>query len=245
MLQIPQDTNKEVTQLLVKTGIDDINTKTGSLTETAPANDTASSGLNGRLQRIAQRISSLIALLPTALGGSGGLKVESVLAKDPTYSASITGLLSVATATDIFTIRGSASKTVNVLKIMISATRSTTGFNDILLVKRSTANTGGTSTNPTAVPHDSADAAATAVVDAYTANPTVGTLVGQMKSQKAFLNTAAGSGAGSVIQMQDGVGNGEPIAVLRGVAQSVSINLNGVTITSGNFNIYVEWTETP
>jgi len=37
--------------------------KLGSLTETAPASDTASSGLNGRLQRIAQRLTSLITLL--------------------------------------------------------------------------------------------------------------------------------------------------------------------------------------
>jgi|GEM_PF-1991001 len=41
---------------------------TGAITETAPATDTASSGLNGRLQRIAQRISSLLALLPASLG---------------------------------------------------------------------------------------------------------------------------------------------------------------------------------
>lgn len=45
-----------------------VGVRLGSLTETAPASDTASSGLNGRLQRIAQRITSLIALLPTALG---------------------------------------------------------------------------------------------------------------------------------------------------------------------------------
>lgn len=45
-----------------------VETKVGSLTETAPGTDTASSGLNGRLQRIAQRISSLIGLVPTALG---------------------------------------------------------------------------------------------------------------------------------------------------------------------------------
>lgn len=38
----------------------DFDTKTGALTETAPATDTASSGLNGRLQRIAQRLSTLI-----------------------------------------------------------------------------------------------------------------------------------------------------------------------------------------
>jgi hypothetical protein len=47
----------------------DFDAKTGSLTEAAPASDTASSGLNGRLQRIAQRLSSLIALLPAALVG--------------------------------------------------------------------------------------------------------------------------------------------------------------------------------
>lgn len=47
----------------------------GALTETAPTTDTASSGLNGRLQRVAQRLSSLIGLLPTALATGGGLKV--------------------------------------------------------------------------------------------------------------------------------------------------------------------------
>lgn len=46
-----------------------LDTRTGSLTEAAPATDTASSGLNGRLQRIAQRLTSLIALLPAALVG--------------------------------------------------------------------------------------------------------------------------------------------------------------------------------
>ena len=42
--------------------------RVGIITETAPATDTASSGLNGRLQRVAQRITSMIALLPAALG---------------------------------------------------------------------------------------------------------------------------------------------------------------------------------
>lgn len=50
------------------TSLSSIDTRAGSLTESAPASDTASSGLNGRLQRIAQRLTSLIALLPVALG---------------------------------------------------------------------------------------------------------------------------------------------------------------------------------
>lgn len=48
---------------------DDLQGKLGIVTETAPGTDTASSGLNGRLQRIAQRLTSLIALLPPALVG--------------------------------------------------------------------------------------------------------------------------------------------------------------------------------
>src|SRR4051794_205729 len=49
--------------------------RVGSLTETAPSTDTASSGLNGRLQRVAQRLSSLIGLVPTSLATGGGLRV--------------------------------------------------------------------------------------------------------------------------------------------------------------------------
>lgn len=50
------------------------NTEIGIVTETAPGTDTASSGLNGRLQRIAQRITSLITALgsPFQAGGSIG-----------------------------------------------------------------------------------------------------------------------------------------------------------------------------
>lgn len=43
-------------------------TRLGDIVEVAPATDTASSGLNGRLQRIAQRLTTLIALLPASLG---------------------------------------------------------------------------------------------------------------------------------------------------------------------------------
>lgn len=46
----------------------------GAVTEAAPASDTASSGLNGRMQRIAQRLTSIIGLLPGALA-NGRLKI--------------------------------------------------------------------------------------------------------------------------------------------------------------------------
>ncbi len=57
----------------------------GPVTETAPATDTASSGLNGRLQRIAQRLTSLIALLPAALGqGTMAQSLSVTVASDQT-----------------------------------------------------------------------------------------------------------------------------------------------------------------
>lgn len=43
----------------------------GAVTETAPATDTASSGLNGRLQRIAQRLTSLVTGIGTLAYGAG------------------------------------------------------------------------------------------------------------------------------------------------------------------------------
>lgn len=67
----------------------DFDSKVGSLTETAPASDTASSGLNGRLQRIAQRLTSLIALLPSALGAGGGIKVDGSGTALPISAASL------------------------------------------------------------------------------------------------------------------------------------------------------------
>src|SRR6266550_8344389 len=82
-----------------------------------------------------------------------------------TYSAAKVGLVPGSSATDFFTLTGSATKTVRITRITITATTTsaTPVALDILLLKRSTANTGGTSTgSPTAVPHDSANPAATA-----------------------------------------------------------------------------------
>lgn len=66
-LPLPTGASTETT-LGTRLSESDFDTKTGSLTETAPGTDTASSGLNGRLQRVAQRLTSLIALLPSSLG---------------------------------------------------------------------------------------------------------------------------------------------------------------------------------
>jgi hypothetical protein len=113
----------------------------GAVNETAPANDTASSGTNGRLQRIAQRLTSLIALLPTALGkavNTGALLVtESVDNRaDTTYR-----LLSSANTTNGANIKGSAA---NVWKIFGNNTVAAKKY--IKLYNKATAPTVGTDT---------------------------------------------------------------------------------------------------
>jgi hypothetical protein len=80
---------------------EDLLALSGSITETAPATDTASSGLNGRLQRVSQRLSSLIALLPTSVGQkakSGSLPVT--LASDEDLLAIQGSVTETAPATD-------------------------------------------------------------------------------------------------------------------------------------------------
>jgi hypothetical protein len=91
----------------------------GSLTETAPATDTASSGLNGRLQRIAQNITSLIGLLPTALTAGGNLKTA-ILEALPAGTNSI-GKIEEQTI-DITTIQNVAIGATSAASLVVGAT---------------------------------------------------------------------------------------------------------------------------
>lgn len=160
-----------------------------------------------------------------------------------TYSASTVDLASAASATDIFTIIGSASKTVFVKRIKISATATGASVTNIFLIKRSTADTGGTSTAPTAVPHDSSSAAAGAVLAAYTANPTTGTPVGTLRIEKLPISTPASASIPDSLLWDFGTLAQGGIA-LRGVTQQLAVNLNSTTITGSAFSIWIEWTET-
>lgn len=134
-----------------------------------------------------------------------------------TYSATVTGLVAVATPTDIFTITGSGTKTVRILRVSWSVTASLGTVFDLVLLKRSTANSAGTSTTRTSVPHDSINAAATATVRAYTANPTLGILAGNIDSVKTIATTASPTNPSKSLVIREFNGMGQPI-VLRGTA---------------------------
>lgn len=159
-----------------------------------------------------------------------------------TYAANAVGIAAAATATDIFTLTGSATRTVKVRKIIATGIQTTAGQVLVIALKRSTANAGAT-TAQTAVPLDSNDdAAASATARTYTANPTTGTLVGRVMAIRGLVPAAA-TAADQERFVFDFEGKiGKPLT-LRGIAEVLAINLNGVTVTGGTFDFSVIWTE--
>ena len=150
----------------------------------------------------------------------------------------------VATATDVLVLTGSATKVIRVTKVEVVGTATTASIYDHYIVKRTTANTGGTSTNVTAAKSDSADDAQTAALALYTANPSaVGTGIA-IEAHKTYLSASATPGAAALPSSYEfGVRNDKAI-VLRGTSESLAINFNGQAVPTGaSLYLSFEWTE--
>ncbi len=161
-----------------------------------------------------------------------------------TYSAASGPFTPASSPTDVFTITGSATKTIRVTRIAFTMNQTTSSARDVLVIKRSTANSGGTSTLLNNVPVDSQNAAATATVRSYTTNPTLGTSVGTIRSRKVFVATLTGNNSNSdEVLLEFGSRTDTQNLVLRGTNEVLSINLNGVTSTGNSASCSVEWIE--
>jgi phage-related tail fiber protein len=160
--------------------------------------------------------------------------------KRATYSAAVDSVVLAAAATDVFCVRGSATKTVIIKHITFAGTATATTAATMLLIKRSTLNTGGTSATATNVPHDSTNAAAAATVVSYTANPTLGTAVGNVDATKFAL--AAATAQVNERARQYGLEEDQGI-VLNAAAESVCLNFNGQTVAGASVSVAVEWRE--
>lgn len=156
------------------------------------------------------------------------------------YKANKVGLASAATATDIAVLPGNATNTVIVTGVKVSCTQTTAGIVDLLLIQRTTADTGGTSGAMTAVKNDTGNGAAVSAPLTYTANPTVNSTVGNYDSAKIACLAPATAGAADMYIWRPGMGQS---IVLRGTAQQLAVNLNSTTVTGGSFDITFEWIE--
>lgn len=159
-----------------------------------------------------------------------------------TYSTAVQFTIA-ANSTDVLTITGSATKTIRCVKLSVSGTNTGNTNATVFLTRRSTANSGGTSTVATNVSADSTQAAATATVRSYTANPTLGTLVGNFRVDSLFLPTLASTNQNVEVTFLFGDVNNKSI-VLRGTSESIAVNFAGALITGTTvLAIDVTWTE--
>jgi len=163
-----------------------------------------------------------------------------------TYSCSTTPFTPPATPTDLSLIRGSGTKTIRVTGCSVTTTQTTAGINRIYLTKHSTANTSGTSSTITAVPHDSNNAAVTATVLSYTVNPSVGSVVGNiavMNLNSPVLATGiAPSPDSDMFPNPRSFELAQPVT-LRGATQELAVNFNGAALPTG-LSVIVNWTWT-
>lgn len=177
--------------------------------------------------------------------------VESGIVKQSTYSAVSLGLVPAASATDIFCISGSTTKNISIKRISISGTAGTLVTAPFTLLRRTSLDTGGTAAVTTALPVGSAnfstDPAATAVLTAYTANPTiVDASPLYFRSATLSLNTTAALVAAPRLVWEFGEAVStfsRGLDILKNTAQQVCINLNAVSVTSGLLNIDITWVE--
>lgn len=178
---------------------------------------------------------------------SGAIPVRTVFGTvptSPTYTSTNIDIVPVATPSDVVVLVGSATKTIMVTKFEITPTATANGSLDFYVYKRTTANTGGTFTATAITPNDSTNPTATAVSRIYSANPSAlgtGTLV-----RATRVTLASKSPNGIAIQQwieSFGTGNQQPL-VLRGVNESLAINLNGQALPTG-IELYftLEWVE--
>lgn len=172
---------------------------------------------------------------PTANGAvvSGSNPIYTTPLSEPiTFSAS--GVVpSVSSATDVMCIKGSATKLVKVKRVAISFFNGTNVYTNLL--RRSTTNTGGTSSTLTATKNDVSDTAPDALVTVYSGLPTTGTLVGKYR--------AAVVPVGANIQEWDFHSMKEKPVYLRGTSEFLCLNLNGDLSVAPTALVSAEWSE--
>lgn len=222
---------------LLRTGI--YNTSGQSAVGTTTALPSGA-GLNLYMQYIASPPALVSAQNNYIIADAYGSLFVDTECNSPTYSAATTIAVG-ATPTDIFTLSGSATKTIRVHEVTIAASATVAGAIPVNLTIRTTANSGGTTAAVGIVAHDQSSAAATAVPLKYTANPTTpGTPAGDV--EQVYMNVPA-AGA-NIISFRYGASQGDQSVVLRGANQFLCVDLAGAALLTGELmRVKVKWSE--
>lgn len=173
----------------------------------------------------AQSANPTVVMLPGPLIHDASPTVAPMDSYKATYVAVQQGL-GANLASDIVALRGSATKTVRVTCVEVSIVQGgtiTAAQTSFSLVKRTTANTGGTTVVTPIQAMDSADPAATATCVGYTVAAT-GLGTGNPIRRQNYAQTATAAGANPPTYVWDFGNRPEKCPVLHGVNEQLAIN---------------------
>jgi len=163
-----------------------------------------------------------------------------------TYRASGNVVAAVSTA-PFLAIQGAANKVIRLTKVIIHGpTLTTAQLLRVALTKNSTAQSGGTPVAPAKVPLDSQGVPALATVQAYTAAPTPGAVVGQI-SERSIL--AQSSTIVASAELDEGIFDfttaerDTEFPTLRGLAENISVTFPVAPASAVTLSYTIEWTE--
>lgn len=162
----------------------------------------------------------------------------------PTFCATTAAFTIPATPTDMVTLTGGAGKVVRVQRVILSHTQTTAGINTFLLVKRTSANSGGTSTAVATIPYFASFSSTTASVLNYTANPTLGsTTGGGIVRRVQLLTPALATVSPALYEFNFQSQTSMPIYLV-GISDVLALNFAGAALPAGlAIQVTFEWTE--
>lgn len=156
-------------------------------------------------------------------------------------------VVAAASTAPFLEINGAAGKVVRVKRVVLSGlTLTAVAYLRLQALKNSTANSGGTSTAPTAVPLDVRSPAAGATLKQYTAAPTPGALVGSIDEKRVLAQATTAAAAGIPdynVAFEFGDKDNNEDATLRAAAQNISMAFGAAPATAVTLSWMIEWTE--
>ena len=188
------------------------------------------------MRRLLLGILALLAVTPAL----AQVPQVSIATNIPTYGAGDVNIANIG-AGDIFCIYGSATKTIAISRVHITATATSAIVVNEAVIKRSSVASGGTPVAETAVPLDSNNIAATATVTGYTVSPTPGTTVGTVVAHKLAIGVQGNTAAASEAAHDFGYLSDQPI-ILHGVAQGLCVNSSAAG-AGASWAVNIRWTE--
>jgi hypothetical protein len=172
------------------------------------------------------------------------LAVTAVPSNFATYFFRAADYVPAATATDVLNIKGAAGKIIYITRISVGGVATAASLYDLYITRRTTANAGGTFTNPVGASADARDPAQSAIVTQYSANPTtLGTGVA-LDGERLWLPAAATpTGAPGRLVYDFGTRGGKA-PTLRSALDSISISFNAQAVPAGaSLYLNLEWVE--